>query len=738
VVAAAASLVSTTPALAAPGDLTLASTSSAGVKGDRDSRNPSLTPDGTKVAFVSGATNLDASDMDLIPDIYVKDLVTGLIALASTSTGGVEKNNGGSGHPSLSADGTRVAFDSAADNLVPEDTNFAPDIFVKDLVTNETTLVSVSQAGVRGNLSSTAPAVSADGTKVAFESGSTTWGTDQLADIYVKDLLSGELTLVSISDLGVSGNSDSFHPAISADGTKVAFESTASNWDPADGDGDLDIYVKDLTTGELTLASTSTTGTSGNDDSYFVAGPAYNEAAYPDPLSADGTTVAFSSNATDLDPDDTDPSLDIFVKDLASGVLTLASTSDAGDQANGASELPSLSSDGTKVTFSSQASNLDCLDIDRRSDVYVKDLLTGDITLLSITASGQKGNDTSSDSAISSDGSRVAFISAADNLDPSDTDGFFDIYVKEPTATSCPPPDAVDDTLTTQEDTPGTVIVLANDTDPDGDALTVTGNTQGTNGSVTCSADGECTYTPNAGFNGVDSFTYDISDGEGGIDTATVNVTVTPVNDPPDAVDDALTTQENSPGTVNVHANDTDPDGDTLTVTGSTDGVNGSVTCSAAGDCTYSPNAGFSGSDAFTYTTSDGNGGSDTATVNVTVRREADVTEIDIKVSPWRNISLTNTKSLKVVILSTPGFDATTLDFETICFGDAEEPSERSCEPLRPASVDVDRDGDLDLVVHFKTDRTGIDVGDTEVCLHGMTLDGTPIEGCTDVQRVVP
>ena len=459
VVVVAASIAFTTPAIAAPGDLTLASTSSAGVKGDRDSRNPSLTPDGMKVAFVSGATNLDASDTDVTPDIYVKDLVTGELTLASTSTDGVEKANpgGGSGHPSLSADGTRVAFDSGADNLVPADTNFASDIFVKDLVTDETTLVSVSQAGVRGNLSSTFPAISADGTKVAFQSVSTAWGTGLLADIYVKDLLSGELTLVSASDSGVIGNSDSFHPAISADGTKVAFESTASNLDPADGDGDLDIYVKDLTTGELTLASTSTTGTSGNDDSYFVAGPAFNEAPYPDPLSADGTTVAFSSNATDLDPGDTDPTLDIFVKDLASGVLTLASTSDAGVKGNGGSELPSLSSDGMMVTFSSQATNLDCLDTHPLHDVYVKDLLTGDITLLSLTASGQKGNGVSFDSAISSDGSRVAFLSGSNNLDPADTDAFFDIYVKEPKATSCP--GAAADLSIVKSDSPDPVTV---------------------------------------------------------------------------------------------------------------------------------------------------------------------------------------------------------------------------------------------------------------------------------------
>jgi uncharacterized repeat protein (TIGR01451 family)/CSLREA domain-containing protein len=181
------------------------------------------------------------------------------------------------------------------------------------------------------------------------------------------------------------------------------------------------------------------------------------------------------------------------------------------------------------------------------------------------------------------------------------------------------PPGAVDDSLTTSEDTPGNVGVLGNDSDPDGDALSTTGWTQGAHGSVSCTAAGACTYTPAANYSGPDSFSYTVSDGHGGSDTATVNVTVTPVNDPPDAVDDVLATAANTPGSVQVLSNDTDADGDALTVTAWSQGIAGSVACTAAGVCAYTPNVGFSGSDAFTYTVSDGKGGTDTATVNVTV-----------------------------------------------------------------------------------------------------------------------
>jgi hypothetical protein len=184
-------------------------------------------------------------------------------------------------------------------------------------------------------------------------------------------------------------------------------------------------------------------------------------------------------------------------------------------------------------------------------------------------------------------------------------------------------PDAIDDAATVAEDSGATVIdVLANDSiAPDvGETLTVTAVTQGANGSVTFTP-GNVSYTPNANFFGSDSFTYTISDGNGGSDTATVNVTVTPVNDNPDAIDDAATVAEDSGATViDVLANDSiAPDvGETLTVTAVTQGANGSVTFTP-GNVSYTPNANFFGSDSFTYTISDGNGGSDTATVNVTV-----------------------------------------------------------------------------------------------------------------------
>jgi VCBS repeat-containing protein len=176
-------------------------------------------------------------------------------------------------------------------------------------------------------------------------------------------------------------------------------------------------------------------------------------------------------------------------------------------------------------------------------------------------------------------------------------------------------PVAADDSATTAEDTAVIIAVLDNDSDADGDPLTVALN-QPASGTAVVNADNTVTYTPTADFNGEDSFTYTVSDGKGGSDTATVVVTVAAVNDAPVAVNDAATTNAGTAVTVSVLNNDSDVDGDNLSVSAVTSPANGTVTFSAT-SVTYTPNAGFTGTDTFGYTVSDGNL---TATAVVTVR----------------------------------------------------------------------------------------------------------------------
>lgn len=187
-------------------------------------------------------------------------------------------------------------------------------------------------------------------------------------------------------------------------------------------------------------------------------------------------------------------------------------------------------------------------------------------------------------------------------------------------------PIAANDSYSVNEDTtlnvsaPG---VLGNDTDVDGDALTAVLVTAPSNGTLTLSANGSFTYTPNLNFNGTDAVSYKANDGMADSNVATVTVIVTPVNDPPNAVDDTTTVAEDSgANAIDVLANDSfAPDaGEILTVIAVTQGTNGSVAIAGGGTgVSYIPNANFNGTDNFTYTISDGNGGTDIAAVAVTV-----------------------------------------------------------------------------------------------------------------------
>ena len=342
----------------------------------------------------------------------------GDIVVASTTDDGI-KANGQSIGSSMSADGIRVAFDSMATNLHTADTDAARDVYVKDLATGDLILASSADDGTKANGDSSRPSMSADGTEVAFESTATNLDladTDAARDVYVKDLVTGDVMLASITAAGTKGNLDSFRSSLSSDGTSVAFESFATNLDPAPADLFPDIFVKDLVTGDLSLASAADDGTKGNGDSSRPS------------LSADGRRVAFGSTATNLDPADLDECEDLFVKDVVTGDLILASTTAAGTKGGcfgrvGGSSAPSMSEDGMKVAFESTAPNFNP-DFDTSLDVYVKDLDTGDLALASVGLRGDQYR-----SSLSADGSRVAFESCF--LCDFVVGPFPDIYVRD-------------------------------------------------------------------------------------------------------------------------------------------------------------------------------------------------------------------------------------------------------------------------------------------------------------------
>ncbi len=196
-----------------------------------------------------------------------------------------------------------------------------------------------------------------------------------------------------------------------------------------------------------------------------------------------------------------------------------------------------------------------------------------------------------------------------------------DFFLEEPPPPPNNAPLAWNDTVTTWEDSAVTIPVLANDIDPNGDSLVLTDLTPAIHGeAVIDPGDTTVTYTPNSNFNGSDTFTYVVSDDNGGLDTGTVEITVSPLNDKPIAGADLAATLEDNAVTVLVLLNDTDIDGDALHVAAITSGYRGSTSIGNDNTTvTYMPNLNFNGSDTFTYIVSDGNGGLDTGTVEITV-----------------------------------------------------------------------------------------------------------------------
>jgi hypothetical protein len=208
----------------------------------------SLSADGRRAAFYSDSSNLVPNDSNGKLDVFVRDLTTGTTTMVSSAFRPSEQSNGGSQDPVISADGAFVAFDSTATNLVSSDTNRRADVFVRDLARGVTELISIGSKGRQANRRSGFAQISSDGRYVAFGTLATNLGsvvdTNNDFDVFVRDRSAGSTRRVSVARTGDSPNERSVLGFVATNGT-VFFESLASNLVRGDTNDDFDTFIRE-------------------------------------------------------------------------------------------------------------------------------------------------------------------------------------------------------------------------------------------------------------------------------------------------------------------------------------------------------------------------------------------------------------------------------------------------------------------------------------------------------------
>ncbi|MDP2341296.1 MAG: Ig-like domain-containing protein [Deltaproteobacteria bacterium] len=702
--------------------------------------------DGSVVVFGSQSNNIVSGQGGFAQQTYVRDsrTLTPSRMVSALVAGGSVGGNARSFPSAVSRDGTRVVWDSAATDLVSNDSNGAVvDVFAA-VLPNAPVLISLNKDGTgSGDLASQNAFISADGQFVTFQSAATNLvvgDTNARTDIFVSNIDAGAPpSLVSINSAGTNGgDGDSINPRISADGGTIAFESSATNLQvglTSQNNGNL--YARILGGGAPATKLVNISRFGGGNAGFGVAGTG---------VSADGSMVFFSSSSANLVEDDDNTRDDIFVRRIVGTPVTAAiSVAPVGTIGNVASSLASLSQDARRMVFLSSSSNLIAGDRNNEADVVLRRLnfdeppvvpplafstledtpLLGRVRAfdaegfvllfatyglvdgptkgaLSLRANGgftytpnanTNGTDTFSfnvtngpafapnvvvtitvdpandaPTATAASFGAIAGQDLGENVTGTDiendpltfalvkppTKGAIDFsptgaFVYSPpagasgadsftfialddddasvpatislTITGNSPPTTTPPTVTTNEDTQASGTLTANDVD--GDPLVFALLAQATRGTAVVAANGNFTYTPTANLNGGDSFSYTVSDGTAAPVSATVNVTVTPVNDLPIATAASVNAIEDTPLGGQLAA--TDIENDTLTFALVAPATKGVVVVNANGSFTYTPNADTNGADSFSFRANDPSPSTAAAliTIDVAARNDA-------------------------------------------------------------------------------------------------------------------
>ncbi len=417
-----------------------------------------------KIDTLSGITETVENDLtDNGNNIYYSpDQTATRISLLPTNFPTVNwasrNGNAYSDNPSVSTDGRYTAFASDSTNLGTNDTNGVRDIFLYDNQTATVRKISLSQQGAETNTASNHPALSGNGTYVAFSSEATnliTSDTNGFSDIYVVNALTGTLARVSVATDGSQANGGSFKPAISTTGRYIAFESTATNLIAAGTTvGVTHIYVHDRD-----VSGSGTFDTAGNISTGLVSqssGAAQgNGNSIQASISGGGQYVVFASDATNLGGTVAGGFRNIYLRDVTGSTTTLVSFDPGLVGTDGSSRAPALNQDngqaddGQYVAFGSEATNLIAGDTNAVSDIFVYNRSANTITRVSLSSADAEAADPSATAAqrmgsinpsISATGRYVAFSSLANNLtagdsigqsSATDANGSLDVFVRD-------------------------------------------------------------------------------------------------------------------------------------------------------------------------------------------------------------------------------------------------------------------------------------------------------------------
>jgi Tol biopolymer transport system component len=369
-----------------------------------------------------------SGDTNGLHDIFIKDRQTGSVVRANTSSSAAQMTTGTflSG-PAISDNGRFVAFEVRGANLVTGYTGSYTDLYVKDMQTGAIEVDSVSTGGSYGNGDTSSFAISADGRYVTFKSAASnlvSGDTNGYDDVFVRDRALATTALVSKSYTGGVSNGVSGPPTISCDGAYVAFASTASNLISNDTNAKTDIFLVDRVAGITTDVTINGDATSGA----FSNRPQ---------LSCDGSTLIFSSSATNLVTGDTNGRTDIFAYDLYGGAFERVDVSSSGAQATGDDGLTrnstrSVGYDGNLVVFDMyDAGGLVSGDTNSQEDVFLRNRKAGTTEIVSKRSSSTQTTADSQYEAISDDGKYIVYTSDDSGLVSGDTNGTTDVFVSK-------------------------------------------------------------------------------------------------------------------------------------------------------------------------------------------------------------------------------------------------------------------------------------------------------------------